>query len=698
METYLIDATSPEAAYVRGLLDVSTARTPRRSNPCMVLELPVEKPARADSDAAAGAAPAVVAVEPAGLTLSSSGTSRLTAAAAESMAASNRLREAATMYFVLQTSIAMSPSVLYMLFSSSRRLRFIVPSVMCLAAFCCVTAAYAVCRQLPTAKRVALLSWWPAVFVWLHAATVSCVTLVLIDDFIQADGVRPASAVVRSYFWAIHLALTSLNWLIAQLPLRVAFFSEVTRSATYVAAALFVAYGDGVLTWRYGAAVLAEGVACTVAVSLVLELCFLPSATVCAQLEAFDNCPPVFYRVRATLQLASNTLRLRLFNDTPLLDVASVVFLGFFSCGCAYQIFVASPPISLPQAASSLSHVLFILLLSQCVAKLRPTSEASLEQLAVEMSMAAHSHAFTLLRDRLASAGSEAAILRAACDALTALFPGTTACALGAFAEGTAEDVISSLECLGDEPSRRALAESLPANVGAAAPGGAVSSVALACRATHGRAAALVDSRDLGGVAACADWIGAVNAGLPSVQAITAPLNAGHMVVGFVTLHFGLYAAEDRQPKGTEIAILRELSDVVGGAIFVRRALAINRDAFASGMRAAGVPSASTRRASVYAGPDDAAFPASAADVAALAALDESASADLATLRDWTLDAWQLPDAEVQRLVSSMLHAFGLVRRFSIQPTALAAFVSNVAGRYKGAQCHAALLRSLLHC
>jgi hypothetical protein len=45
-----------------------------------------------------------------------------------------------------------------------------------------------------------------------------------------------------------------------------------------------------------------------------------------------------------------------------------------------------------------------------------------------------------------------------------------------------------------------------------------------------------------------------------------------------------------------------------------------------------------------------------------------------------------------------MLHAFGLVRRFSIQPTALAAFVSNVAGRYKGAQCHAALLRSLLHC
>jgi hypothetical protein len=176
----------------------------------------------------------------------------------------------------------------------------------------------------------------------------------------------------------------------------------------------------------------------------------------------------------------------------------------------------------------------------------------------------------------------------------------------------------------------------------------------------------------------------------------------------------------------------------------VHRALAINRDAFATGqhtaLRAAGVPgvitsSAPDGRPSLEAG-DTIAFPATEADEKALADLDEHAEADKETLwrcvgsscilllpsrlaideqqrtiltdrappppapsvfivslprlarASWSLDAWQLADVEVQWLCCSMLHSMGLLRRFSIQPTHLAALVSDVAARYNANPFH----------
>jgi hypothetical protein len=711
METYLIDATAPEAAYIRSLLDVSTAAHPRKSNPCMTLELPLDKAPEpeltggdaeplvaagtTDSSSSAATKRAAEGEHTHEASSSSSGSRLLAAAAAASAEANTRLREAAATHFVLQTSVAMSPSIFYIIFGWSRRQRFLLASNASLVLSLAGIAAFAGRALMPSARRAALLPWWPALFVSLHAMLVSCITLVLIDDFVQTEQpARGAAGAVRAYFWAIQLALTPLNWLIAQLPLRIAFFPECIRNATYVAAALHIAHEDGALTARFAAGAVAEGVACTALVCMAVELCFCPSPAVLRQLEDVDMCPALLHGVRGTLQHVSKSMRRRLFDQAFLLDVSSVIFLGFYSCACAYNIFIATPAWSLPQAASSLTRVLSIKLLSAACSKLRPTSERALEALEIQMSMASHAHAFTLLREHLAAASSEAAILRVACNALADLFPGAGACALGAFAEGSAQDVIASLECIGDERSRRALADALPVQIGAPLTGSAVSSVALACRTLHGRSAAVIDSRELaGGIMHCSDWSAAVSAGLHSVQAITAPLNAGSMVVGFVQLHFSVYAASERAPTSTELAILRELADVVGGAVFVRRALAIGRDAFNTGMRAAGVP---TRKPSsevaplcrTESGDGEAAYPANEEDAVALAALDARAAQDKAALLDWHLDAWMLPDGEVLHLITAMLHSHGLLRRFRISPAACAAFAAGVQARMHDVPFH----------
>ena len=142
-------------------------------------------------------------------------------------------------------------------------------------------------------------------------------------------------------------------------------------------------------------------------------------------------------------------------------------------------------------------------------------------------------------------------------------------------------------------------------------------------------------------------------------------------------LHFG---ARSRQTV-IDGAVIRELCDAVGGAIFVRRAFAINRDAFASGMRAAGIPSAPVAH-EPQEPQQSAAYPASDADAKALAELDARAAADKATLQVWGMDPWELEEAEVQRLCCAMLHSYGLLRRFRISPSALATFVSDVATHY----------------
>ena len=290
-------------------------------------------------------------------------------------------------------------------------------------------------------------------------------------------------------------------------------------------------------------------------------------------------------------------------------------------------------------------------------------------------------------------------MLHAAGEALAQLYPGAVAWAVGAFAEGTGCDIVAAMEAGPDDAARGALLAALPPSVGAQvgqAGASTSSSVAVACAAGGASGAVRVlDSRDTpGGMSTHADWLAAAAAGLPTAQAVTAPLTAGPRVVGFVSLHFGLYDS-----RAHNWAPLTEFLDAVGGALFVARAFAINRDGAAPApprLRPAVVRASSTNSLD-SAADEPGMYPATAADAAALQALDESAAADAELLRDWSLDAWTLSDEEVQRLLMATMHAMGLLRRFKLAPAALASFIASVAAHMNGTLRYlVAFLRSLL--
>ena len=293
----------------------------------------------------------------------------------------------------------------------------------------------------------------------------------------------------------------------------------------------------------------------------------------------------------------------------------------------------------------------------------------------------------TRLQTALARAGGEADILCAGCDAAMALLPGTLACAMGVFSDGADGAVVSWLECGGEAAARCALREALPAGVSNQQDSGR-SSVARACAADADSDP--IDSRLLpGGLSACTDWADARGGGLNSEHAVTLKLSAGLVTVGFMTLHFGV------QPGDTDdaavAAMLLELSEAISGAVFVRRAFAINRATAParSSLDAEERQHHSPRHS--RSGTDDTEVAATASmedDEAMLEALDASAAADAAMLHTWDLDAWALSDAEVAHLMIAMLHSVGLLRRFNLRPSALVTFVECVAAGYNDNPFH----------
>lgn len=79
---------------------------------------------------------------------------------------------------------------------------------------------------------------------------------------------------------------------------------------------------------------------------------------------------------------------------------------------------------------------------------------------------------------------------------------------------------------------------------------------------------ATVDSLDFAaGILAFTDWSAAATLGLKSSRAVTAPIRAGPVALGFVTLHF------ERSSEEVSTATLEELCNAVGGSLFVRRSL-----------------------------------------------------------------------------------------------------------------------------
>jgi hypothetical protein len=564
--------------------------------------------------------------------------------------------------------------------------------------FGCTVAAFACRDALPPPLATLLASRELALAVWALTAAVCAANVAAYSASLAAvctaDSVCPlVLARERPAFWVIILPLGSLPWLIAGLPLRLVWLPDALRCGAYAFAALHAAGAAGTLAPSLAAAVLAEATACALLTAFVLSACYAPPEDVTTLLAAVETCPPPLRRMRDAVVGAGERFRAHAFLGAPLLDANGTAIIVLHLLYLVWQ--VCDGPASattLLTDAARLSSTVALVLAGSVAAKLRRMTSPLLGARSQAFEVARDSSLLKQLRDRLSTALSEADILAATAESLGALFPDSIASAVGAFAEGAACDIVAAVEVTArSEASRVALADALPPDVGACWPAAFAvdapeTSVARACRDDALGCPRLLDSHELaGGVAACADWAAAAAAGLSSSRCITAPLTAGSAVVGFATLAIGVYAAPN-----VHLAALRELCDLAGAAIFVRRAFALmNRD---GGRAPQQRPSASAtvmqHRKSFGLGGDalePEAYPASEADATALEALDANAAEDKELLLRWSLDAWALPDDEVQRLLVASFHALGLLRAFRISPTAFAAFVADVAEHYNGA-------------
>ena len=232
----------------------------------------------------------------------------------------------------------------------------------------------------------------------------------------------------------------------------------------------------------------------------------------------------------------------------------------------------------------------------QADGEMAPESEMEDDDMQTHVLAAQVERLLDFLKSRLAGAPGEAAILRCGADTCAALFPAACALGLGCFTEGTGTQAVAMLEVASRTlDGERALRSALPVNVGAPFIGGAQdssddhtpnnTSIARVCGATNVERPFLLDSAAFPDeLAECDDWMLALDGGLESCRAVTAPLQAGAVVVGFLTLHFDDCRTCSETPYYLDkrpvmfASAMRSVCDLIAGAIFVRRAFAIAPD------------------------------------------------------------------------------------------------------------------------
>jgi hypothetical protein len=404
------------------------------------------------------------------------------------------------------------------------------------AAFCAATAAFVRRHALPhalTADRSLALALW--------AFTVlMCVNLATLLRGAAADAacVRTlgAPACMHSVFTAVLVPFGGLPWVMVGLPPRIYWFLDALGGVAYAATAMAVAARQRVLTPALAAAFAGQGAAYAALKAPLLALLFAPTESVSLLLAHTDTCPPALRRVRDGVVAAAAAVRGRVFGGDALLDAHGCAIIAAHMAGSVLKTVTdgseaRGSAAAMQASCAQLAHSLAVVIAGSVIVKLRAGNPAALSALCQQLLAASEARVLATLRDRLAAAHSEAAILEAAAAALRSLFPNAVAVAAGAFAEGAACDVIAALEVSAPvEESRAALAAALHPGAG----GLPRSSVARVCtNEARGKAGALLDSRDMaGGVRACADWAAACDAGLPVSRSVAAPLTAGLIVVG----------------------------------------------------------------------------------------------------------------------------------------------------------------------
>ena len=525
--------------------------------------------------------------------------------------------------------------------------------------------------------------FWICTLLAMHSlATLVASAVTLAEYLSQPQGNCPAALssstprvlCARTYFWTVHFPAFATTLITAQMPHQLMFFPEMLRHCIYAAAIMVIAHLDRSLTPLQAALALAEAAFASVAVPFVVVLACDPGVAVVSLSQRVRTCPRMLDGARrASLQMALD-FRARFFDGQALLDAYALAVVCVYACVLSVRLWTASAAPSVREAATEVIGIIGTLFAASAAMKARPMDATKLAVLKDSASAENAAVALGLLRAHLAGASSEGEILAAGADTLRVLYPSAVAAALAVFAEGSSTECVSLIQVdARSEADRGALAAALPADVGALPAHGDAKETTSVVALCHGGgpAGALRDSREvLGGIGAHLDWNAAASGGLPTSQAVTALLTAGPMLVGFVQLHFGLYSS------GNELSPLRELCDAIGGAIFVRRAFAVNRDHQRGGSRS--LKGSASHPNSVDELKESNQL--SEADAAAFAVLDATSAADIELMRSWTsADPDLLDDGELRRLLTAMLHSYGLLRRFRISPTAMAGFVADIA-------------------
>ena len=505
--------------------------------------------------------------------------------------------------------------------------------------------------------------------------------------------VAPGMGCSLAFFFDFHAVMGATAPLTSMLPVHLALAPEFVRFIIFIGTAL--TWYRAHLTTAMLVRLLLYGVASLVLTPLVLVCAVDVPTGVHDALSAVETCPAWLQPTRDRIAAYYAHLRVRLLgvHEPPLLERTGLAVFGLRVVKVIHQLITAdSAEISSGRALCAgcrdLNATLILVMAASALSRVSLRTAGSSAEAAAAAQRLRVAAILRDLQEQLAGARSEAASLAAGCAALGALFPSASAVAVGAFAQGASFGVLSGMELsAADEHARAALAAALPPDVG----GTSGTSVHRACRvAARGAASAVLDSRDCeGGVAECADWAAALE-GVAASRALTLPLTAGPMVVGFATVYLSLYHADDN--GGSMHAVLREAAGVIGGALFVRRAFAINRD---GEVRHTSWETPTPRRiaaaasaAAAEGGDAGGTYPANDMDDAALALLDARSAADCATLDSWALDAQSLADEDKHRLLAAMLHSLGLFRRFRLSPTAFADFVADIATHYSDNPFH----------
>ena len=372
----------------------------------------------------------------------------------------------------------------------------------------------------------------------------------------------------QRYLFTFHTAICP-KWITSQITGRLIFFPECVRNAAFAVCMLMLAASDGSLTPLLVVTVLLEAVASFLYGMLTIKLCRALLVFEDKHLPVMDTCPRFLrpWREKVIHRLEEFVLWLL---DEPVLDANCV---GGLSIGavlvCRYY-----GDESLHSISAAINMIFLSLMTTSLTSKKAAGTIRGMHLMARRLGLGAEQRVLFTLRAQLSTLPTESAIMGAASSALMTLLPGTVATAVAIFEDdenGVGDSSrVSLLEVHGNTAERRAAME---AAITAGSTRG--TSVAFVCYQAPARGSqhAVAWSGDFpSGLLAFSDWRAASRAGLAG-QAVTVPLSAGPVTVGFVQAHFDFATA---LKSGGEATVpseqLLELCEIVGSAVFCVRA------------------------------------------------------------------------------------------------------------------------------